>query len=107
LYEIFILIFAFFSLITLLFKKEDQDPRRMTFYLNYFKDQMTKVFKELESLNLENKHKSSFQQVNTLQLFTTFSQFEWRIQRFWSNLLILIQNNLGNNYKLIREILPA
>ena len=30
----------------------------MTFYLNYFKDQMTKVFKELEILNLENKHNS-------------------------------------------------
>ena len=45
--------------------------------------------------------------MNTLQLLTTFSQFEWRIPKFWSSLLELFQNNLGNNYKLVREILPS
>jgi hypothetical protein len=104
----FYLLKLIFQSIKLSFEiKEDQDPRRMIFYLNYYKDLMFQVYRELDSSNSENKHKSSFQQVNTLQLFSTFNQFEWKIPKFWSNLLDLFQNNFGSNFKLIREILPS
>ncbi len=80
---------------------EDQDPRRMTFYLKYFTDLTTKVFgpagvKQDSSI-------TSFQQTSYLQLISALNQFEWRIPTFWSNLFDMFLNNMSHPYKAIRE----
>ncbi len=84
---------------------EDQDPRRMTFYLQYFTSLTTKIFgKETTSNESESDAStSSFQQTSCLQLLTSLNQLEWRIPRFWSNLFDLFTSNLSHPYKAIRE----
>lgn len=85
---------------------EDQDPRRMTFYLNYFQALFLNALNSLKTNSLESKA-SSFEHLNALQLMSALGEFEWRIPKFWSSLLIPIQENMGNNNKLLRELLPV
>jgi hypothetical protein len=84
---------------------EDQDPRRMTFYLQYFTDLTLRIFgKEDASQETETEAStSSFQQTSCLQLLASLNQLEWRIPSFWSGLFEVFTNNLGHPYKAIRE----
>lgn len=80
---------------------EDQDPRRMTFYLNYFSDFAKKLFKPNECGEVG---ATSFQQSSFLQLIgSSLNQMEWRIPSFWSDLLNIFLANMSHPYKAIRE----
>lgn len=87
--------------------KEDQDPRRMTFYLNYFQEVFLSVLVDLKLNSIENPKKSSFESTNTLQLLSAFTQFEWRIPLFWAKLSTPLQENMSSTNKTVREIVPA
>ena len=78
---------------------EDQDPRRMTFYINYFVDLTLKMF---DNSNDNNKY-TSFQQTSCLHILISFGQFEWRIQSFWHKLMNLFMKQMDHTYKTIRE----
>jgi proteasome activator subunit 4 len=79
---------------------EDQDPRRMTFYLNYFVDLTLRMFNESgEQVNKP----TSFQQTSCLHLLISLGQMEWRIQTFWSLLLDTFMRQMSHSYKSIRE----
>jgi hypothetical protein len=90
-------------------KKEDQDPRRLTFYLNYFLDLTHRLFIN----NVENNDKflehesarsvSSFQQTNCLHLLKAMRQCEWKAPQFWSSLLEKFLSNMSHPYKAVRE----
>lgn len=82
---------------------EDQDPRRMTFYLNYFKDGLVKILNELSLMDL--KTKPAFKMINFMQLLTSLSQFEWRICEFWNDIIEDLIHFMGHSNKLIREII--
>ena len=86
---------------------EDQDPRRMTFYLQYFTGLTMKIFKggkeEAEVEAESDASTSSFQQTSCLQLLAALNQLEWRIPRFWSDLFDVFTSNLSHPYKAIRE----
>ena len=85
---------------------QDQDPRRMTFYLNYFQELFLKSLGSLKANSMESKA-SSFEHTNILQLMSTFGEYEWRIPKFWSALIVPIQENMSTTNKLFRELLPA
>lgn len=85
---------------------EDQDPRRMTFYLNYFQALFLKALSSLRNNTAESKA-SSFEHLNALQLMSALGEFEWRIPKFWSSLLVPLQENMGNTNKFLRELLPV
>ncbi|RMZ98657.1 proteasome activator complex subunit 4B-like [Brachionus plicatilis] len=82
---------------------EDQDPRRMTFYLNYFKSGFVKILNELNVMDV--KTRPAFKMTNFMQLLTSLSQFEWRIAEFWNDLIEDITYLMGHSNKLIREII--
>ena len=96
---------------------EDQDPRRLTFYLNYFGELARKMlfrgkedkddFVIVNSAVVDAASPSSFQQTSCLNLLGAFSQLEWRAQLFWSNLADLLQANMSHPYKAIREKIGA
>ena len=93
---------------------EDQDPRRLTFYMNYFGDLVRKMlFKNKEDNDFviinptDPANPSSFQQTTCLSLVAALSQLEWRAQLFWSNLVDLFQANMNHPYKAIREKIGA
>ncbi|CAF0997060.1 unnamed protein product [Brachionus calyciflorus] len=82
---------------------EDQDPRRMTFYLNYLKDGLNRVLNELSCL--DTRTKPSFKLTNFLQLLTSLSQFEWKIPNFWNDIIQRLTDFMGHTNKLVREII--
>lgn len=86
---------------------EDQDPRRLTFYLNYFQNLIKKTFAKSSesggSSDDSQNNVSSFQQSSCLYLMTAFSQFEWRAPTIWSNLFDIFMSNMSHPYKTIRE----
>jgi len=87
---------------------EDQDPRRMTFYLNYFQELFLNTLMDLKLVSMDsNSQKSSFEATSVLQLISAFSQFEWRIPTFWASLLPALQQNMSSANKLVRDILPT
>jgi hypothetical protein len=88
--------------------KEDKDPRRCTFYLNYFKNLLVDIFSDLSKLKSDtSKQKSSFKLTNCLQLIACMNQFEWRIPMFWSYLIEPLFESMDHSNKLVRELLPA
>lgn len=95
---------------------EDQDPRRLCFYLNYFAQLTTRMFavesKEEATPTVANTNDSttsvstgtsSFQQSSTLQFLLAFNQFEWKIPQFWNSLIDVFMRNMSHPYKSIRE----
>jgi proteasome activator subunit 4 len=91
---------------------EDQDPRRMTFYMNYFNDLVKKMLPKKEDndfviVNTDPSNPTSFQQASCLNLVAGLSQLEWRAQRFWANLVEVLQVNMNHPYKTIREKIGA
>lgn len=91
---------------------EDQDPRRLTFYINYFSELVRRVIFKKDNENdndfvVVNEGSSSsptsFQQASCLNLIATLSQEEWRAQLLWSSLIDLFQANMTHPYKSIRE----
>ena len=80
---------------------EDQDPRRMTFYLNYLFDFAKNLFKQNDAGEVS---ATSFQQSSFLQIIgSSLNQMEWRIPSFWSDLLSIFLANMSHPYKAIRE----
>ncbi len=87
---------------------EDQDPRRMTFYLNYFQELFLNNLMDLNLVSLDdNSQKSSFEATSVLRLMSAFSQFEWRIPTFWASLLPALQQNMSSPNKLVRDVIPT
>ncbi len=88
--------------------KEDKDPRRMTFYLNYFHKTLIEVLgSSLSSANKQGTKISSFKSSNFIQLaYNCLNQFEWRIPRFWSELIQPLFESMTNQNKAIRELIP-
>lgn len=83
---------------------EDQDPRRMTFYLKYFTELTVKIFgANQQEITDDANSTSSFQQSSCLQLLSSLNQLEWRVPMFWSNLFDMFLNNMSHPYKAIRE----
>lgn len=83
---------------------EDQDPRRLTFYLNYFKNLAFRILpNEHSDLNESSFTSTSFQQTSCLQFLIAFSQLEWRAPEFWASLIDLFLNNMSHPYKSVRE----
>lgn len=80
---------------------EDQDPRRFTFYLNYFCNLTLKIFPAGKTSS--STAQNSFQQASCLQFLLAFNQFEWRIPVFWNRLLDTFLANMNHPYKTIRE----
>jgi hypothetical protein len=81
----------FFSL----FLQEDQDPRRMSFYITYLKEL---AFKKL----LENQS-SSFQRTSSLHFLKAMNQFEWRLPSVFSQLHTMLLIQMNHPYKAVRE----
>jgi proteasome activator subunit 4 len=91
---------------------EDQDPRRLTFYMNYFSELFKKMLARREEndfviVNTDPSNPTSFQQASCLNLIAGLSQLEWRAQKFWSNLVDVFQANMTHPYKSIREKIGA
>ncbi|RNA03229.1 proteasome activator complex subunit 4B-like [Brachionus plicatilis] len=83
---------------------EDQDPRRLTFYLNYFKNLAFRILPNSDQDASESSSTStSFQQTSCLQFLIAFSQVEWRAPEFWASLIDLFLNNMSHPYKSVRE----
>jgi proteasome activator subunit 4 len=89
---------------------EDQDPRRLVFYINYFSQLTMKMFnanKPDESVATAVADtapiQNSFQQASCLQFLLAFNQFEWKVQSFWNGLADLFMANMNHPYKSIRE----
>lgn len=82
-------------LIFFFFLKEDQDPRRMFFYINYLKD--------LIITKLDEEQSSTFQRSSCLYLVKSINQFEWRIPKIWTELYDALIKKMNNPYKVIRE----
>lgn len=86
---------------------EDQDPRRLTFYMEYFKDLAFRMLRmeTNDSIGSDSSSSSasSFQQSSCLQFLVAFSQLEWKAPLFWSNLVDLFLANMTHPYKSIRE----
>jgi hypothetical protein len=81
----------------------DQDPRRMTFYINYFSDLMKRIFMKHETSDTLQSSSSSIQQSSCLTIISTFAQFEWRAEEFWCNNKDIFISNLSHPYKEVRE----
>lgn len=79
---------------------EDQDPRRLAFYLNYFSDLIRRVFER--KVDREGGS-TSFQQSSCLYLAYAFSQLEWRAEQLWSGMQEILRTNLTHPYKAVRE----
>ncbi|CAF0770306.1 unnamed protein product [Brachionus calyciflorus] len=84
---------------------EDQDPRRLTFYMNYFKNLALRILPKNSNFGSmdESSSATSFQQTSCLQFLIAFSQLEWRAPDFWSSLIDLLLNNMNHPYKTVRE----
>lgn len=84
---------------------EDQDPRRLVFYLNYFIQLTIRMFASTNSDTTAETtaSMSSFQQASTLQFLLAFNQFEWKIPGFWNSLIDVFMLNMSHPYKSIRE----
>lgn len=83
---------------------EDQDPRRLTFYMNYFKSLAFKMLPNKEDAESQQTATSNlFQQTSCLQFLISFSQLEWRAPDFWSNLIDLLLTNMSHPFKSVRE----
>lgn len=82
---------------------EDQDPRRMTFYLKYFTDLTLRIFSSIDVKQDASNSSSSFLQNSCLQLLLNLNQFEWRIPRFWASMFGTFMNIMSHPYKAIRE----
>ena len=78
----------------------DKDPRRMTFYLNYFKNLIFDTFNDLNRQKTEKKYASSLKQTNRLQLLACMNQFEWRIPLFWDYLTQSLFENMDHPNKV-------
>jgi proteasome activator subunit 4 len=76
---------------------EDQDPRRMHFYIDYFKKLVEK------KLNDDQNKTSSFQNAACLSLMHGIKQFEWRIPEVWFELNLLFESKMNHSYKVVRE----
>jgi hypothetical protein len=88
---------------------EDQDPRRMTFYFNYFVELFEQVFADLaqnEKLNVK-QTSSTLKQSCILSFLSSFAQFEWRIPKFWSKFLGLSLDCIEFCPKNVRETLSS
>ena len=81
---------------------EDQDPRRLTFYLNYFKKLAFKILPNNDQ-DASEISSTSFQQTSCLQFLIAFSQLEWRAPEFWASLIDLFLSNVSHPYKSVRE----
>jgi proteasome activator subunit 4 len=98
---------------------EDQDPRRLTFYMNYLSDLVKKIFfkkedggddfviVEQQQQQQQQNLPTSFQQASCLNLVSALSQTEWRSQAFWASLIDLLMANMNHPYKTIREKIGA
>lgn len=91
-------------------KKEDQDPRRLTFYINYFLELTHRLFSTDHFDNNghlldheSTKSISSFQQTSCLHLLKAMHQCEWKSPQFWSNLFETFLSNMSHPYKAVRE----
>jgi hypothetical protein len=84
--------------------KEDQDPRRLTFYINYFMDLTRRFFTNKQvSTDTESSKFSSFQQTSCLHLLNALGQCEWKAPEFWSCLFETFLSNMNHPYKSVRE----
>ncbi len=74
---------------------EDQDPRRMWFYINYFKNLIFRKFNDQTT--------SSFQNSSCLNLLRPMNQFEWRIPNAWPDMYELFRDKMDHPYKVVRD----
>jgi proteasome activator subunit 4 len=88
---------------------EDQDPRRLTFYINYFMELTQRFFPikdETSAMSVENSESSkatSFQQTSCLHLLNAIGQCEWKASDFWTGLFDTFISNMNHSYKSVRE----
>ena len=75
--------------------KEDQDPRRISFYINYIKD--------LAILKLFDNQSSSFQRTSSLHFLKALNQCEWRIPNVYNQLNTMLLVQMNHPYKAVRE----
>lgn len=91
---------------------EDQDPRRLVFYINFFTQLTLRMFSSSTSTTLssspstdvqQQQQISSIQQASCLQFISAFNQFEWKVPKFWNSVVDLFMANMNHPYKSIRE----
>lgn len=85
---------------------EDQDPRRLVFFLNYFVQLTVRMFASTTTSDATTEttvSMSSFQQASTLQFLLALNQFEWKIPEFWRSIIDVFLLNMSHPYKSIRE----
>lgn len=98
---------------------EDQDPRRLVFYINFFTQLTLRMFSSTSlspslssssspsspssSSDVQQQQISSIQQASCLQFLSALNQFEWKIPKFWNGVVDLLMSNMSHPYKSIRE----
>lgn len=79
---------------------EDQDPRRMAFYINYFKNLAINKLSNDDSA-------SSFQCSASLHLLKALNQCEWRIPTIRNEIFNGLMTKMDHTYKTVRERLAG